>query len=386
MKVCMVGYTFYEYDNRVRRYAETLAKRGDQVDVIALRHEDQSPEEVINGVRVFRIQKRIVNERAKLSYLLRWLFFFFRSMLFLIRKDLQSPYALIHIHTPPDFEVFAAWFPKLRGAKIILDIHDLLPEFYASKFNKTCDSPAYKVLLALERMSVAFADHVIAPNHIWQEKLLARSVKDHQCTTFLNLPDRSMFHRRGRKKIDHKFIILYPGTLNYHQGVDIAVRAFARIKDRAPHAEFHIHGVGEQQDFLRHLIAELGIEDRVFLKSPVPLDEVSALMEGADLGVVPKRKESFGNEAFSTKILEFMATGVPVIVSDTKIDRYYFDDSLAKFFRSSDEVDLADSMLLLIQHQEIRKRLAEKAEEFISRNNWDTKKSDYLNLVDCLTS
>ncbi len=35
----------------------------------------------------------------------------------------------------------------------------------------------------------------------------------------------------------------------------------------------------------------------------------------ADLGVVPKRAEGFGNEAFSTKILEFMACGVPVLVS-----------------------------------------------------------------------
>ena len=36
-KICMVAYTAYESDNRVRRYAETLAKRGDHVDVIAIR-------------------------------------------------------------------------------------------------------------------------------------------------------------------------------------------------------------------------------------------------------------------------------------------------------------------------------------------------------------
>jgi glycosyltransferase involved in cell wall biosynthesis len=44
-------------------------------------------------------------------------------------------------------------------------------------------------------------------------------------------------------------------------------------------------------------------------------------MENADLGVVPKRNDPFGDEAFSTKILEFMAMGVPVIVSETRIDR-----------------------------------------------------------------
>ena len=385
MRVCMVGYTFYEFDNRVRRYAETLAKRGDQVDVIALRRQGQSPEEVINGVHVFRIQERIVNETAKLSYLLRSLLFFFRSMLFLITRQLRSPYALIHLHTPPDFEVFAAWFPKLMGAKIILDIHDLLPEFYASKFNTSLDSPICKLLTAIEKVSAAFADHVVAANHIWQRKLVARSVKLHNCTTILNFPDQSIFGPRERSRTNHRFVILYPGSLSYHQGVDIAIRAFALIKNRVPCAEFHIYGAGDQQASLRCLIAELGLEDRVFLKQPVPLTEVSALMQTADLGVVPKRSESFGNQAFSTKILEFMSVGVPVIVSDTEIDRSYFDDSLVKFFRSNDEKDLADSMLLLIQDGELRRRLAQNAEEFISRNHWDAKKSDYLNLVDSLT-
>ena len=65
----MVGYTFYESDNRVRRYAETLARRGDSVDVVSLRQEGQSPKAVINGVNVFRIQRRVLNEKGRFAYL-----------------------------------------------------------------------------------------------------------------------------------------------------------------------------------------------------------------------------------------------------------------------------------------------------------------------------
>src|ERR1700720_1544176 len=82
MKVCMVAYSFYEGDNRVRRYAETLARRGDRVDVVSLRQKGQPPRGIINGVHVFRIQRRVVNEKSKFSYLGRLLLFFMRSMAF----------------------------------------------------------------------------------------------------------------------------------------------------------------------------------------------------------------------------------------------------------------------------------------------------------------
>jgi glycosyltransferase involved in cell wall biosynthesis len=382
MHVCMLAYTFYDSDNRVRRYAETLARRGDKVDVIALRSSSNAKMEIINNVRVFRIQKRVVNETGPLSYLTRLLRFFFRSMFFLAAQELREHYDLIHVHSVPDFEVFAACFPKLRGAKLILDIHDLVPEFYASKFKTAANSRVKRLLILTERLSAGFADHVIAANDLWCKKLSARSVKDGKCTTILNYPDRAIFSRCGRPRRDQKFIMLYPGTLSYHQGLDIAIRALARIKDQVPDAELHIYGSGDQLNYLSSLTSGLGLEGRVRFRKVVPLTEMARIMENADLGIVPKRTDGFGNEAFSTKILEFMALGVPVIVSDSAIDRYYFNDSVVKFFRGNDDRDLAQSMLDLIQDPERRERQVKHANEFIKKFDWDVWKHEYLELVD----
>src|SRR5262249_48626516 len=152
------------------------------------------------------------------------------------------------------------------------------------------------------------------------------------CSTFLNFPDPDIFQRRGRNRTDSKFILLYPGTLNFHQGVDIAIRAFAQIEKAVPHAEFHIYGEGEQRKALDALIAELALGHKIILRARLPLDEIPAVIENADLGIVPKRESGFGNEAFSTKILEFMVLGVPVIVPTTFIDEYYFTNDVAHFF------------------------------------------------------
>jgi len=380
----MVAYSFYEGDNRVRRYAETLARRGDRVDVVSLRQNGQPPRGIINGVHVFRIQRRVVNEKSKFSYLGRLLLFFMRSMTFLSVQQMKERYDLVHVHSVPDFEVFAAVVPKLTGSKIILDIHDLVPEFYLSKFKGTERSLTFRLLTTVERISARFSDHVIAANHIWEKRLQNRSVKESKCTTILNFPDTEIFQARGRTRTDNRFVILYPGTLNYHQGIDIAIRALALIRDQVPQAEFHIYGSGEQLNPLKALVQELGLEKRVFLMGTKPLHEISSVIENADLGVVPKRSNSFGNEAFSTKILEFMSLGVPVVVPDTAIDSYYFNNSVVKFFHANDEKSLADAILLMIKNPELRQKFSRDAAEFVLKYSWDMNKDTYLNLVDSL--
>ena len=384
MRVCMVAYSFYEGDNRVRRYAETLARRGDRVDVVSIRQNGQPSRGIINGVRVFRIQRRVVNERSKFSYLGRLLLFFIRSMVFLSVQQMKERYDLVHVHSVPDFEVFAAIVPKLTGSKIILDIHDLVPEFYLSKFKGSERSLTFRLLTTVERISARFSDHVIAANHIWEKRLQQRSVEGSKCTTILNFPDTEIFQARGRNRTDNRFVILYPGTLNYHQGIDIAIRALALIKDQVPEAEFHIYGSGEQLNPLRALVKELELEKRVFLMGTKPLHEISSVIENADLGVVPKRSNSFGNEAFSTKILEFMSLGVPVVVPDTAINSYYFNNSVVKFFRANDEQSLADAILLMIKNPELRQKFTRDASEFVRKYSWDMNKDTYLNLVDSL--
>lgn len=387
MKVCMVAYTWYEPDNRVRRYAETLVKRGDHVDAVVLRREGQSSKmEVVEGVCVYRIQRRVINEKGKITYLAKLLLFFLRSFFFLAWKQFRDPYDLIHVHSVPDFEVFAALVPKLMGAKIILDIHDLVPEFYLTKFRTTPDSLMFKLLVGVERMSASFADHVIAANHIWLKRLYERSVRSADLTVILNFPDTDIFHLRGRTRKDDKFIMVYPGTMTHHQGVDIAVRAFALIADQCPQAEFHLYGGGDQVDYLKKLIAELNLQERVYIKGGRKLQEVAVIMENSDLGVVPKRNDGFGNEAFSTKIFEFMAEDVPVIVSSTAIDRYYFNDSVVKFFEANNEKKLAEAMQQLINHPEERQELVRNAREFIREYTWEKNKGIYLNLVDSLVA
>jgi glycosyltransferase involved in cell wall biosynthesis len=387
-RICMVAFSNYENDNRVLRYAEELAKRGDHVEVLALKREKtMASVETINGVEVSRIQRRSRKDQQKrFSYLLPLLEFCTRASLLLSWRHLRKPYDLIHVHNMPDFLVFTAWLPKLAGCKIILDIHDIVPEFYASKFDISDSARGVEMLKNVERASAWFSDHVIVSNHLWLDTFATRNGVKDRCSVFINNVNSSIFWPRPRQRKDDKFIILFPGGLQWHQGLDIAIRAFQKITANNPAAEFHIYGDGNMKQSLINLTHELGLDEKVRFFDPISVRQIAEVMANADLGVVPKRADSFGDKAYSTKIMEFMALGIPVIVSSTTIDRFYFNESVVRFFPSGNVDALADAMLEMISDKERRRLMAERASEYATLNSWETRRADYLDLVDSLCS
>jgi glycosyltransferase involved in cell wall biosynthesis len=132
------------------------------------------------------------------------------------------------------------------------------------------------------------------------------------------------------------------------------------------------------------LTHQLGLTEKVRFFNPLPVFLIAEAMSKADLGVVPKRADSFGNEAYSTKIMEFMSLGVPVVVANTKIDRFYFNDSVVRFFESGNPDALAAALIEMLENKELRRRMVANALEYAALNSWNVRKNDYLELVDSL--
>jgi len=314
-RIAMVSHSVYMRDNRIIRYAEALSQAGHEVKVLALGASPELPrQETINGVRVRHLQGRFRKDKQGLGPISRTtLGLFFKSAWYLAREHRRRPYDLIHVHNVPDFLVWTALYPRLRGAKVILDIHDILPEFFCSRFGQSVHSPWFRFLRWVERWSARAADHIIISNDLWRPRYEQRTGTSGRCSVFVNHVDLEVFRPELRPL--HRStggpVLLFPGGLQAHQGLDVAIRALLRIRQRFPGAEFHIYGDGPMREPWEELARSLGVAEAVHFHAPIPAREVAHKMAEADVGIVPKRADSFGNEAYSTKIMEFMALGVP---------------------------------------------------------------------------
>lgn len=385
MKIGMLTYSFGDSDGRVRRVAEALAERGDDVDLFCLNKGVYGKYDCINSVNIYRIKKRVLNEKRKTDYIFRLLSFFFLAFIFISKKSLIKKYDVIHVHNVPDFLVFTTIFSKLMGAKIVLDIHDIMPEFFMQKFNADRNNRLARILKWLEKISINYVDHVIIANDIWKNTLIDRSIPADKITVILNTPDERYFHRRHKSKNNSdKYTLIYPGSLKKHFGVDVAIRAIDIIRRIVPSVRLTIIGDGPSKKWLEELVTELQLDEHVEFFGYVPMDKISEYISNADIGLVPKRPGIFSDNAMSTKLIEFAQLGVPAVVSRTPIEKFYFSENMVKFFEPGNHQDFAEAVLELYNNSEKKQSLVKNADSFNKKHNWPKYKNIYYNLIDNL--
>ena len=130
----MLVHSYYEEDPRVRRQAETLVAAGRPVDVFSLRRPGDPPQGTLEGVRITRLDVQRHQGSPIATYLAEYSAFLVRAAFALARAHRRRRYALVQVHTPPDFLAFAALPLRLAGVPLLLDLHEATPEFFRSRW------------------------------------------------------------------------------------------------------------------------------------------------------------------------------------------------------------------------------------------------------------
>src|SRR5262249_9447118 len=151
------------------------ADAGVQVDVLCLRNSNASVPSLPENIKVFTIPLSRWDHNWS-NYVFGYPLALFWFSCWLPILYFKRRYSVIQVHSIPDYLVFAAFLPRLFGAKVILDIRDPMPEFYMAKFARNADSIGAKLLGLQEKLSAAFAHVVIAANANFKLNHIARGI------------------------------------------------------------------------------------------------------------------------------------------------------------------------------------------------------------------
>jgi glycosyltransferase involved in cell wall biosynthesis len=383
--VCLLVQNRYDIDIRVRRKAEALVAAGYAVDVYALRGSKSPKEYVLNGVNVYTVS--LGKRRGSLTrYAFEYVAFFLWVLARLTIEMPRKRYAVIEANTLPDFLIFAGVFARLMGAKLLLDMHEITPEFYMSKYGMAENSASVRILKHVEKISFDFADHVLTINEPIRDLFASRGLPPGKCTVIMNSADEARFDIRpcaaaDAAATDAGFVMMYHGTITRLYGLDIAIEAFAAAHNQMPGAEFWILGSGPETPHLKELARSRGLDSKVKLIGAVPPSEIPAWLSKCEVGVLSIRRDVFLEFASPNKLAEFIIMGKPVIISRLRAVQQYFNPEALAFVEPGDPSTIARQMVRLYHDRTLRTSMAASARQQYAPIRWEVMRERYLSVI-----
>ena len=231
LRILILRHGSYPADPRVRREAGALIAAGHHVEIVCLREPGQARRETIGGVDVTRLPVRH-HRRGIIRYLWEYGAFFVLASITATARSIVRPFDVVQVNTMPDVLVFAALGPRRRGAAVLLDLHELMPELYASKFGVGLDHPLPRFLGWVEQRAIEFADHALAVSTPCLEQYVARGAAPERFLIVMNVADPALFGAERRAvdaRAEGRPRIVSHGTLVERYGFDVLLRAAAEV-------------------------------------------------------------------------------------------------------------------------------------------------------------
>jgi len=371
----------------VRELGRALAARGVAVDIFTRRQSTDVADvvEYSPGARVIHIDagpRRHVDKYDVLDYLPD-----FACGVQRFRALMGVSYDVIHGHYWLSGRL-GLLFADHWGVPLVSTFHTL-----AQLKNRVAESAAEReqtVRYEIERRTMAGSDRVVALTAIDRQQIIRHYQTHSPIDVIPGGVDLDRFSPTPRAKAratlglqPNQKVVLFVGRIQRLKGLEVLVRAFARLGD----LDARLLVVGGQPGTshesreisrLQHLVARLGLEDRTSFVGAVAHEQLPLYYSAADVTVMPSSYESFGLVA-----VESLACGTPVVATRVGgLTSIVHDGETGVLVPWRDAEMFAESLRRVLEDTALRQRLANNARKSVLGYGWDRIADEHLALYE----
>jgi PEP-CTERM/exosortase A-associated glycosyltransferase len=327
----------------------------------------------------------VLRERAQMRAL--------EARLFEVARELKPD--VLHAHSP----VLNA-FPALNvgrrlGIPVVYEIRAFWEDAAVDHGTTTEGSLRYRATRAMETRAVQQVDAVTTICEGLRRDLVARGVPESKITVIPNAVDIDNFAfgvpgddaLRAELGLTGKRVLGFIGSFYAYEGLDLLLRALPAILQQAPDIALLLTGGGPQEENLKKLTQELGLQDHVKFTGRVPHAQVQRYYSLVDVLVYPRHSMRLTDLVTPLKPLEAMAQGLLLVASDVGGHKELIrDGETGMLFRAGDADDLARSVLRLLAMQDRWPQLREAGRRYVeTERNWTNSVARYRDVYGRLT-
>lgn len=390
MRIGMILDESFPPDPRVNNESKTLIKAGYEVFLFCLDfNKGWKKNEVINGLNISRYRiPKLIFKLSALAYSVP--FYHIWMFLPIYRFIRRNSIDILHVH---DIRIYRTirWISKFLKIRVVLDLHENRPEIM--NYYKHVNEFPGKYLISTRRWkkfefkSIEQSDKVI---------VVTKNAKDFYINNIDNLDpfkiyvvpnsvNQSFYHnpiinKDIVKRFKNSFNLIYIGDTSKRRGLLVVLDAMAVIKGIYPNIKLIILGKSSADQLIKDRIHTLNLKDHVFMEGWVSSELFASYIKTSKIGLSPILRNIHHDTTYANKIFQYMALGLPVIVSDCDAQKELVNEYCCGYvYSAEDHKELTARIIELYENDELRTQFGGNAVTSIEQHlNWDVLSSSLV--------
>lgn len=355
-RICFLTSAHPPFDTRIfYKECRTLSLAGYQVVLVAAHDRD----EVVHGVRIRAVPK----PRSRRERMMRTVW---QVYLTAVAENAE----VYHFHDPELIPV--GILLRLRGKRVLYDMHENVPKAILTKgwirpWMRPILASIIKLVehLVLYDMPLIYAEESYVKDYMWVKRAV----------TVLNMPMLSRLSAIEESKYAIP-TVGYLGGVTQERGSVVCLEALRILKERGRTVGWECIGpvTDDHRAELAHLCSRYGLE-HVYLRGYMLPDEGWRHMARCEVGLAVLKAIPNYTGSYPTKMFEYMAMGLPVIVSDFPLYRDIVEKEGCGICVDPESPEaVADAIEYILTHPDEARSMGQRGQEAVRRRyNWDAE-------------
>jgi len=328
----------------------------------------------------------ILNQASVINSLTRRL----SEVIKIVRPD------VLHAHSPALNVLPALRVARKLNIPVVYEIRAFWEDAAVDHGTNTEWGIRYRITRALESYALKRVDAVTTICEGLRNDILGRGILPEKVTVIPNAVNIENF-RVGEKPdlqlamnlgLNGKLLLGFIGSFYAYEGLNILLRALPKILSQNPDIQILLVGGGPQENELKNLAVQLGIESKVVFTGRVPHDQVQRYYNLIDVLVYPRLRMRLTDLVTPLKPLEAMAQGKLLMASDVGGHLELIQDrETGIIFKSGNPDALATKVLDLLSRCDSWPALRAAARNYVeTERNWPVSVARYKDVYGSLVN
>jgi len=379
MKILMVLEVDFPPDDRVEKEAISLIEEGHEVDIACYTTSGKLSVEVYKGIRIIRKPiTRFILKSSAACLIVPFYFHFWKKFLTELLK--KEAYATVHVHDLPLSKVVYN-LAREYNLKVVFDQHEYYSNWIVHTAHMQKGLGKFVNFLSnwrsYEKKYLPKADLVITVEEpLRQEYITKAGIDPVKIINAPNTPLEKVFNRNNvhleiAEKYNGQYILFYAGGLDRLRGLEIPIKALQQLKSKIPNLKLILAGKLSKGFDLFDLAEKLDVTDVIEYHSWIESNLIPSYLAVTKIGFFtpPGNRDEIHN-TIATKIYQYLAMNVPVIVSNVRLMKQFIEEHGIGYVVNN-ESDFAEIVLDLYNHPDKREELVNNSKKYNKTFTWE---------------